>query len=216
MNHTEAIETQAAERYLLGELDDAQREAFEEHFFDCPVCAMEVRDTAAFVDSAKADVRKRFGRSRTRLIRFPAYAAAATLFMFVGAQLPMLRMARSVPVVATQPETRALQEADEPHDIILGQSRAGETPGVLPSVDAQPHLAKIIAIEVPQRDARVTRAILRDARKNVVANLRISSNYLILQPLPEGRYELDIEVRFADGTSEILKQPIVVGSEVQR
>ena len=35
----------AAERYLLGELTDAERDQFEEHFFDCSACADDVRGT---------------------------------------------------------------------------------------------------------------------------------------------------------------------------
>ncbi len=31
MNHEQAMQTQAAERYLLGELDAPEREAYEEH-----------------------------------------------------------------------------------------------------------------------------------------------------------------------------------------
>jgi hypothetical protein len=44
MEHAEAIETMAAERYVLGEMTPEDRDAFEEHFFDCAACATEVRD----------------------------------------------------------------------------------------------------------------------------------------------------------------------------
>ena len=35
MDHQQAIATHAAERYLLNELGDADRDAFEEHYFAC-------------------------------------------------------------------------------------------------------------------------------------------------------------------------------------
>ena len=35
MDHSEAVQLMATERYLLGELSPDQREAFEEHFFEC-------------------------------------------------------------------------------------------------------------------------------------------------------------------------------------
>ena len=54
MNHQLAINTRATERYLLGELDDESRSAFEEHYFSCGACADDVRATAQFVDNAKA------------------------------------------------------------------------------------------------------------------------------------------------------------------
>jgi hypothetical protein len=46
MEHEEAIESHAAEQYVLGEMSDSVRDAYEEHYFSCPVCAEEV--TAAF------------------------------------------------------------------------------------------------------------------------------------------------------------------------
>ncbi|HEX7192431.1 MAG TPA: zf-HC2 domain-containing protein [Thermoanaerobaculia bacterium] len=44
MEHAEATETMAAERYLLGEMTPEDRDAFEEHFFGCAECAASVRD----------------------------------------------------------------------------------------------------------------------------------------------------------------------------
>lgn len=43
MEHQEAVETLASERYLLGEMSDAERDAFEEHFFACVECAGDVK-----------------------------------------------------------------------------------------------------------------------------------------------------------------------------
>lgn len=53
MEHSEAVELMATERYLLGELPSEQKEAFEEHLFGCPECALDVRAGAAFVQEAK-------------------------------------------------------------------------------------------------------------------------------------------------------------------
>jgi len=53
MNHSEAFEQQAAERYLLNELAPDARDAFEAHIFDCPECALDLRAGAAFVQEAK-------------------------------------------------------------------------------------------------------------------------------------------------------------------
>ena len=54
MDHTEAVKSHAAEKYFLGELAGAEREAFEEHFFDCPECAADVRAGALFLEQTKA------------------------------------------------------------------------------------------------------------------------------------------------------------------
>lgn len=58
MNHTEAVEQMAAERYLLDELKLDAREAFEEHFFDCPECAVDLRAGAVFVAETKIQLPK--------------------------------------------------------------------------------------------------------------------------------------------------------------
>src|SRR5579859_7140734 len=39
MNHEEAIRMMGTEQYLLNELSPELREQFEEHFFDCGICA---------------------------------------------------------------------------------------------------------------------------------------------------------------------------------
>ncbi len=57
MNHSEAVESQAAEKYLLGELRAGERDNFEDHFFVCDDCADAVRSGMLFVDNAAAEVK---------------------------------------------------------------------------------------------------------------------------------------------------------------
>jgi len=54
MEHTQAIQLKAAERYVLGELPRDLREQYEEHFFSCVECAEEVNLAAAFVENSRA------------------------------------------------------------------------------------------------------------------------------------------------------------------
>jgi Putative zinc-finger len=61
MDHGEAVQQMAAERYLLNELTLDAREAFEEHLFDCHECALDLRAGAAFVEAAKAQLPKLTG-----------------------------------------------------------------------------------------------------------------------------------------------------------
>jgi hypothetical protein len=54
MDHLEAIEMKAAERYVLGDLPGGLREEYEEHFFGCVECAEELKLAAAFVENTRA------------------------------------------------------------------------------------------------------------------------------------------------------------------
>jgi Putative zinc-finger len=56
MDHNEAIEQMAAERYLLNELTPELRDAFEEHAFNCPECALDLRAGSTFISLAKAEL----------------------------------------------------------------------------------------------------------------------------------------------------------------
>jgi len=56
MNHNEAMQELATERYLLDELSPELREAFEEHMFDCQECAFDVRAGNVFLSEAKVQL----------------------------------------------------------------------------------------------------------------------------------------------------------------
>lgn len=58
MDHSEAVQLRATEKYLLGELPTDQREAFEEHFFECTECAQDVKAAAVLIDNARAVLRE--------------------------------------------------------------------------------------------------------------------------------------------------------------
>ena len=54
MDHSTALESQAAERYTLGELTSPEREEFEEHYFSCSDCAAALQEYEVFVANARA------------------------------------------------------------------------------------------------------------------------------------------------------------------
>ncbi len=53
MDHNSAIENHTAERYLMGELNEAERDAYEEHFFSCAACANEIKSASEFMEGAR-------------------------------------------------------------------------------------------------------------------------------------------------------------------
>jgi hypothetical protein len=57
MDHQQATQVMAVERYLLQELAPEMRDQFEEHFFDCQECATDLGATAAFMEAAKREFR---------------------------------------------------------------------------------------------------------------------------------------------------------------
>ena len=54
MEHSEAVQLKAAERYALGELSGDLRAQYEEHYFGCPECAEDLKLAAAFVENTRA------------------------------------------------------------------------------------------------------------------------------------------------------------------
>ncbi len=119
MNHSEAVEQMTSERYLLNELAPDARDAFEEHAFNCPECALDLRAGALFVHEAKAQLpgliasQPRSGMAKASAKRNswfswwrPAFAvpAFAALLIVVGYQnfvtFPALRQSANEPRLA--------------------------------------------------------------------------------------------------------------------
>jgi len=95
MEHIEAVKQMAAERYLLDELTPELREAFEEHFFDCRECALDLRAASAFVEEAKAQLPHLAAAPSAPSSPAPAHRAANRTHRFFW-----LRPAFAVPAFA--------------------------------------------------------------------------------------------------------------------
>jgi hypothetical protein len=101
MDHQNTVTIRLAERYITGELSQQEREEFEQHFFECPECAEEVRLGAQFAENSKAVFRERAERRHvipfrpSRIREWTAIAACLTVGMFTGYQnlisLPALK-----------------------------------------------------------------------------------------------------------------------------
>jgi len=137
MNHSEAVKEMAAERYLLDELKPEVRDAFEEHMFDCPECAVDVRCGTSFIGEAKTQLHeigrgspaaKKISLPRERDKQWfewlrPAFAVPvmATLLVVVGYQnlvtLPALHNSLKQP--------RIVQVAP-----LYGATRGGSRPSI--------------------------------------------------------------------------------------
>jgi hypothetical protein len=71
MDHSEAVRLQAAEKYVLGELPQAIMEEYEEHYFDCAECALDLKAATVFVDTSREVLRAEKEKS-AEMDRVPA------------------------------------------------------------------------------------------------------------------------------------------------
>jgi hypothetical protein len=100
MDHEEAIKNFTVERYLLGELTESDRDAYEEHLFSCPVCFEQVKAGTEFVGQVR-QIGAEESRSAARPglmgvmsgLRQPVAAVALTLlFCAIGLNVYQGRM----------------------------------------------------------------------------------------------------------------------------
>lgn len=120
MEHSEAVDSQAAERYVLGEMSADERDRFEEHFFDCSECSQSVRDDVSIAAAIRTAARKQAAAPRNA---WRAAAVAAALLAVVGYQnfvtIPRLRGGAA-------PTARLAH----PVSLLLAESRGG-TPALV-------------------------------------------------------------------------------------
>src|SRR5438046_5948416 len=90
MDHDQAVKSQVCEKYLLGELSPELRNAFEEHYFSCVECAMQLRTAAELI-----------GASQQILARAPAIAAKVHAASKRGGWFKWLQPAIAIPVFAS-------------------------------------------------------------------------------------------------------------------
>ncbi len=83
MDHVDAVQSQAVQRYLLSELTGDELALFEDHMFGCGECAAGVRDSYVFAANLKAALREGDGPGNPLLnaiqewIRTPLLVPAA-------------------------------------------------------------------------------------------------------------------------------------------
>jgi hypothetical protein len=203
MDHASCVEKQAVERYLLGEMPEAERDSFEAHFFECTLCAEAVRDGAMFADNARAVLRaerpaavyaaapdRSFAPTRSRggsWFRLPLLAplaAALVLAVVAGYQnsvtIPSLRRA-SIPRELSTTVLRTVRS---------------EVPEVLLR-DGQPLFHLAADLNLPGNHPRYVCRLLTLAGAVVLeVEVQASGGSLsLLLPsdrVPDGRYSLEV------------------------
>jgi hypothetical protein len=205
MQHAEAVRTGAAERYLLGELTDQQALEYEEHFFECRVCAEEMRTAAALADNVREAfstevpeplaVRQPPPPRRPRLAMFwplPAGAVAAVLLAAGGASYQALVV---VPRLRHQvAQSNALQAAPW---FFLSVSRS--EPQILTLTPGQRYvgltLSRSSERSAPYYRCQVVAATGRVVQSVTVAGPQAGNELQLLLPassLPSGTYAIEL------------------------
>jgi hypothetical protein len=151
MDHQEATRREAVEKYLLDELAPPERDEFEEHFFDCPECAEDLRTTAAFLDAAARELErhtpaapaaKRAAKSRFALLFRPAFAAAAfALLLLVIAYQNVIVFPRLTGTVAELDHPEVLAAVS-----LIGANSRG---GPVPSVTVARGQSLLLSLDIP-------------------------------------------------------------------
>lgn len=152
MTHDQAIREQAVERYLLGDLAAEAREQFEEHFFDCEICAADLKSGSLFVEALRIELKPGASpqtgmhlvakQPRTAWLRpwlVPALAASLLVIAYQNLLvLPGLRRA-----------TSAVQSPALMSNIVLANINARGAD--VPSITAPPHGAFVVSLDIPTR-----------------------------------------------------------------
>lgn len=209
-DHDVAIAEMTAERYLLGTLSDDEADAFEQHYFDCRVCADTIRaGTAMFAagrEVVKSDrnvitaVKKDLTVAqpiapavlpfRQRLRQSLSLAAAAVLAVvltYQGFIIPRL-----------QPAAQPLMQITTLTPLVHGTSRgAGDTQAQVVPQGVPLVLSREIPAEPKYPHYRFE---LRDASGKLLGSENVSDELartgdpisLSVRPLPAGGYVLSI------------------------
>lgn len=166
MTHEQAVSALAAERYLLGEMSESERDAFEDHYFSCVLCAEEVRAGAIMQEGVHAGLAAE--TSGTRAVPFTAsrstwrmsyvlpWAAAASLAVVAGYQslVTIPRARQGSEAMALSPVTLRPAARGNPVTVTIG-------PGIT---------SVTLAVDIPTFDSsNLTYEIAGPANATVVA-----------------------------------------------
>jgi Putative zinc-finger len=219
MEHQRAVENLAVEAYLLGEMTPAEREAFEEHYFECSVCADDLRSASRFVTEMK-DVlaagrrqpaaSQKPGRSTASWTWLawlqPQIAAAAIAILLVVAGVESLSLRRQIEDVSAP---RILRP-----QVLRPQTRG--TPAILNVPMGEPAL---LNLDLPDFPASSASAGMRFLLKSNDGRTVLEIDGAAIQPgepvtlsiprldLPAGRYDLVVEAASGQNGQELARYP---------
>ena len=205
---------QLAERYFLGQLTDAEAEAFEAHYFDCARCAAYVREEQMLLDGLREVARRKKvapaqvvdfrERTKARFQWMPA-AAAAMLVTAIGLTvIPLRRATVEAPHVYSP----------DPRKVEFSLNRTKVTPE-LTFKAGEPIMLEVYA---PQDASEGDEAVIRNAETQelippattLTQDHLEDAFFLLPRALPAGRYEVVIERADGNRRARIATKPFEV------
>ena len=156
MTHSEAVEMKAPERYLLDEMTPEQRDSFEDHYFECQECALDLKATALFLDTAKVQLQEM--AAETAPVRRPVVAEAKpkkpwwSIFSMPGFAAPAFAALLAVIAYQNFATIPALQmAANEPRVLPWTMLHAGTRGTEATRVEADRHKGAVVFIDLPMQ-----------------------------------------------------------------
>jgi hypothetical protein len=161
MNHSDAIQNMSAERYLLGEMTVEDRELFEEHYFTCEDCALDLRAAMAFIGEAKVQLPGLIESPRLAPAVRPAQEKKKSWLGWLTPAFSAPAMAVLLGVVAYQnlATIPALRSAATRPEVLPWVSiHMGTRSGVPTPVSADRTQGVVLLVDLPQQGSYVSYA----------------------------------------------------------
>lgn len=183
MDHSQAADSQAVDRYLLDEMTDGERVEFEDHFFECDICTEELKQGALMEEAARHYVPSPVFLDRIKgWFRQPLFVAPAS----VAAALALM--------VTYQAREVALLSQAQAGVIVQVNSVLGSTPNEVPANRFAQLEVELGVVDFPRYqfelfDAANRRIFVAPVDAPQRAN---PLGVVIHQGLPAGKYTLRI------------------------
>ncbi|MEP7364857.1 MAG: hypothetical protein ABI972_16510 [Acidobacteriota bacterium] len=208
MDHEFAIKNHFAERYLLRELTGSERDEFEAHFFECTVCADEVKSADAFIENARAALAAVPAANASKAARWweftwwkPSFGLAGMAAALVIAAYPWYFV---VPGLEKRVAVASAPQAVTPH-VLRAESR-GEPAAVAAQADGP--LLLVFDVNAAETFPKYF-ATIEDSKAATVMESEVpapsrSESFHLLLPAPRlepGRYVLIMRGTAGDSRS---------------
>jgi len=198
MNHDEAMQSEAVERYILNEMSDDERERFEEHYFDCRDCGDGVLAGERLMANGRAVV-----RDERKVLPFVQRRSWTTWIPLASAAMLVVIATTVIRQPAPQPSMVLAVE-----ELIAGETRAADAPPITLRAGASNHLLVVVMKpewEFPRYEFQLRKTDGKvDLTERLTAEQAKDQVNLLPRSLPAGSYVLAIRGVRTDGNRPVI------------